>query len=155
VLQPGPPHLVLKLSRRSIQKNDRQVAKEARTWLTATGQKVSGCTSSRHSVKKVERPDKSQRRPRGRALAAAAKQTLPDFPTCLPLIEPRILQVPWTPRPVFVMSRSRFYGAAGSANETRAALRLATAWGYLLAEHGARCLRLLDEVVAMLGRLSR
>ena len=40
--------------------------------------------------------------------------------------------------------RSRFYTAAGSANETRSALRLATAWGYLAPDHVARSGALLD-----------
>ena len=51
--------------------------------------------------------------------------------------------------------RSRFYTAAGSANETRSALRLATAWGYLSPDYVARSASLLDEVMAMLWRLSR
>jgi four helix bundle protein len=51
--------------------------------------------------------------------------------------------------------RSRFYTAAGSANETRSALRLATAWGYLAPDQIERSGQLLDEVMAMLWRLSR
>ena len=51
--------------------------------------------------------------------------------------------------------RSRFYTAAGSANETRSALRLATAWGYVAADQIERSRALLDEVMAMLWRLSR
>jgi len=51
--------------------------------------------------------------------------------------------------------RSRFYTAAGSANETRSALRLATAWGYLPSEQVERSRALLNEVMAMLWRLSR
>src|SRR6188472_3168487 len=46
--------------------------------------------------------------------------------------------------------RSRFYTAAGSANETRSALRLATAWGHLSPDQVAQCDALLDEVMAML-----
>jgi len=51
--------------------------------------------------------------------------------------------------------RSRFYTAAGSANETRSALRLATAWGHVSAEQVESSHKLLDEVIAMLWRLSR
>jgi|SRR5688572_3613712 len=51
--------------------------------------------------------------------------------------------------------RSRFYTAAGSANETRSALRLATAWGHLAPDQIERPRALLDEVMAMLWRLSR
>ena len=51
--------------------------------------------------------------------------------------------------------RARFFTAAGSANETRSALRLATAWGHLPPEQTERCRSLLDEVMAMLWRLSR
>ena len=52
-------------------------------------------------------------------------------------------------------SRARFSTAAGSANETRSALRLATTWGHLSAAQVERSHRLLDEVMAMLWRLSR
>ena len=51
--------------------------------------------------------------------------------------------------------RSRFYTAAGSANETRSALRLALAWGYLSPEQVERSRSLLNEVMAVLWRLSR
>ncbi|HVJ18426.1 MAG TPA: four helix bundle protein [Polyangiaceae bacterium] len=51
--------------------------------------------------------------------------------------------------------RARFYTAAGSANETRSALRLATAWGYVTVEQIEHSRRLLDEVMAMLWCLSR
>jgi four helix bundle protein len=51
--------------------------------------------------------------------------------------------------------RARFYTAAGSANETRSALRLVVAWGYLSGEQVQRSRALLDEVMAMLWRLSR
>jgi len=50
--------------------------------------------------------------------------------------------------------RSRFYSAAGSANETRSALRLAMAWGYVAPEQIARSGTLLNKVMAMLWRLS-
>jgi four helix bundle protein len=52
-------------------------------------------------------------------------------------------------------ARSRFYTAAGSANETRSALRLATSWGHISAEQVERSHKLLDEVMAMLWCLSR
>lgn len=50
--------------------------------------------------------------------------------------------------------RARLFTAAGSASETRAALRLAAEWGYL--EKGAAdpALALLDRIVAMLWRLT-
>src|SRR6188472_3446945 len=44
--------------------------------------------------------------------------------------------------------RSRFFTAAGSANETRSALRLATTWGYLSGDQTQRSRELLDEVMA-------
>src|SRR5579884_933753 len=44
--------------------------------------------------------------------------------------------------------------ALGSANETRAALELAEAWGYVPAPDAAEALALLDREVAMLWRLS-
>ena len=50
--------------------------------------------------------------------------------------------------------RARFHTAAGSANETRAALRVATAWRYLTAEQAEPSLAGLDRVVAMLWRLT-
>ena len=51
--------------------------------------------------------------------------------------------------------RARFYTAAGSANETRAALRVATAWGYLNGVEARGALVLLDRIIAMLWKLSR
>ena len=51
-------------------------------------------------------------------------------------------------------ARARFATACGSAKETRAALQLALAWGYLQAPHVADIERLLDEVCAMSWRLS-
>jgi four helix bundle protein len=51
--------------------------------------------------------------------------------------------------------RARFYSAAGSANETRGALRLARAWGYLTPEQVREAEMLLDRVMAMLWKLSR
>jgi four helix bundle protein len=51
--------------------------------------------------------------------------------------------------------RARFFTAAGSANETRAALRVALGWGYVGHEHAAPALALLDRVLAMLWKLTR
>ena len=51
--------------------------------------------------------------------------------------------------------RARFHSAAGSASETRAAIRLAIAWRYLQAERVTSCLDGLDRVLAMLWRLTR
>ena len=51
--------------------------------------------------------------------------------------------------------RARFYTAAGSANETRAALRVAMAWGYLTSGETQGSLVLLDRILAMLWKLSR
>jgi four helix bundle protein len=50
--------------------------------------------------------------------------------------------------------RSRFFSAAGSANETRTALRLATAWGYVSLAQVERVQAKLGEVIAMLWKLS-
>jgi four helix bundle protein len=51
--------------------------------------------------------------------------------------------------------RSRYFSAAGSANETRVALRVAVAWGHVSAERAQGALALLDRIVAMLWKLSR
>ena len=51
--------------------------------------------------------------------------------------------------------RARFHTAAGSANESRGALRLAHAWGHLSAEQLRHADALLDRVLAMLWKLSR
>ncbi len=51
-------------------------------------------------------------------------------------------------------ARSRFHSAAGSANETRAALRLAAAWGYVGAERVATIDGELDRVLRMLWPLT-
>lgn len=51
--------------------------------------------------------------------------------------------------------RSRFYSAAGSANESRAALRVAVAWGYVTERQAATPAEQLDRVIAMLWKLSR
>ena len=50
--------------------------------------------------------------------------------------------------------RARFFTAAGSTNETRTALRLAAACGYVKPEQVEVALRRLGEVQAMLWKLS-
>jgi four helix bundle protein len=50
--------------------------------------------------------------------------------------------------------RARFHTAAGSANETRAALRVATARTYFKPEEASVALRLLDRILAILWRLT-
>jgi four helix bundle protein len=51
--------------------------------------------------------------------------------------------------------RARFYTAAGSANESLAALRLAVAWGYIDDRDGMAGSALLRRIVAMLWKLAR
>ena len=51
--------------------------------------------------------------------------------------------------------RARLFTAAGSANETRAALRLAVSLGYCEGGSTASAAALADRVVAMLWRLTR
>ena len=51
-------------------------------------------------------------------------------------------------------ARSRFHSAAGSANETRAALRLAAAWGYVNRAHVEPIDAELDRVLRMLWPLT-
>ena len=51
--------------------------------------------------------------------------------------------------------RYHFRVAAGSAEETRACLQVAAAWGHLDAESTAAPLATLDRVAAMLYRLTR
>jgi four helix bundle protein len=51
--------------------------------------------------------------------------------------------------------RARLYTAAGSANETLAALRVAVAWGYLAPEESAAAEALLRRVLAILWKLTR
>lgn len=51
--------------------------------------------------------------------------------------------------------RARYCNAAGSANETRAALSVAVAWGYLTPGQAEPASRRLDRVIAMLWKLSR
>jgi four helix bundle protein len=51
--------------------------------------------------------------------------------------------------------RARLFTAAGSANETRAALRVAVAWGYCEANEAEAARALVDRVIAMLWKLTR
>jgi len=51
--------------------------------------------------------------------------------------------------------RSRLFSAAGSANETRAALRVAVEWGYCAAGEAEDAQALLHRIIAMLWRLTR
>ncbi|MDQ2646667.1 MAG: hypothetical protein M3020_22860, partial [Myxococcota bacterium] len=51
--------------------------------------------------------------------------------------------------------RARFYTAAGSANESLAALRLAVAWGYVAQADAEEGSVLLRRIIAMLWKLSR
>ena len=51
-------------------------------------------------------------------------------------------------------SRARLNTAAGSARETRSALELACAWGYVAPSSVTQAEELLDRVAAMLWRLT-
>jgi four helix bundle protein len=51
--------------------------------------------------------------------------------------------------------RARFFTAAGSANETLAALRVAVAWGYIPTTEADAASALAGRVIAMLWRLTR
>jgi four helix bundle protein len=51
--------------------------------------------------------------------------------------------------------RARLFTAAGSANEVRAALRVAVAWRYCAGGQVQAALELVDRVIAMLWKLSR
>jgi four helix bundle protein len=51
-------------------------------------------------------------------------------------------------------ARARFYSAAGSTQETRSALLLASAWGYVEAASVEPAEALFDRVAAMLYRLT-
>jgi four helix bundle protein len=51
--------------------------------------------------------------------------------------------------------RARLFTAAGSANETRAALRVAVAWGYCAAADAEGARALLERAIAMLWKLTR
>jgi four helix bundle protein len=50
--------------------------------------------------------------------------------------------------------RARYCNAAGSANETRTALAVAVAWGYLPAAQAEPASQRLDRVIAMLWKLT-
>ncbi len=50
--------------------------------------------------------------------------------------------------------RARFFSAAGSASETRSALRVATGWRYIDERQARESLGLLDRVLAILWRLT-
>ena len=51
--------------------------------------------------------------------------------------------------------RARLFTAAGSANESRSAVRLAIAWGYVKSERMTDVLARLDRVMAILWKLHR
>jgi four helix bundle protein len=51
--------------------------------------------------------------------------------------------------------RARFHTAAGSAGETRAALRLAVAWGIVPRGEGEPAMVLLDHILPILWKLTR
>ncbi len=51
--------------------------------------------------------------------------------------------------------RARFYSAAGSANETLAALKVAAAWGYFPAGEAEAAAVLLRRIIGMLWKLTR
>jgi len=51
-------------------------------------------------------------------------------------------------------ARSRFHSAAGSANETRSALKVAVAWGYVERERATTIDERIDEVLKMLWALA-
>ena len=51
--------------------------------------------------------------------------------------------------------RARLFTAAGSANEVRAALRVAVAWGYCVGGEVEGARGVLDRVIAMLWKLTR
>jgi len=50
--------------------------------------------------------------------------------------------------------RARYCNAAGSANETRTALAVAVAWGYLTVAQAEPASHRLDRVIAMLWKLT-
>ena len=51
--------------------------------------------------------------------------------------------------------RARFFTAAGSANETLAALRVAVAWGYVATSEAEAGAALLRRIIPMLWKLTR
>jgi len=50
--------------------------------------------------------------------------------------------------------RARFHSAAGSANETRSALKVAAAWGYIDRDRADAVDDRIDEVLKMLWALA-
>ena len=50
--------------------------------------------------------------------------------------------------------RARLFTAAGSANESRSALRVAIAWGYIRCDRAADVLAKLDHILAILWKLT-
>ena len=50
--------------------------------------------------------------------------------------------------------RARYFTAAGSANETRSALEVAVAWGYLSEDQARAPSALLDQVIAILWTIT-
>ena len=50
--------------------------------------------------------------------------------------------------------RARFFTAAGSANESRAALRVAVGWRHITPESAAPARQRLDHIVAILWKLT-
>ncbi len=52
-------------------------------------------------------------------------------------------------------ARARLFNAAGSANETLAALEVAEAWGYIDRQQAVRPAELLDRIKALLWKLTR
>ena len=50
--------------------------------------------------------------------------------------------------------RARLFTAAGSTNESRSAVRVAIAWGYIRSERAAEVLARFDEVMAILWKLT-
>ncbi len=51
--------------------------------------------------------------------------------------------------------KARLFTAAGSAGETRAALRVAVAWGYCSSDDAAGAFELVERALAMLWKLRR
>lgn len=51
--------------------------------------------------------------------------------------------------------RARFHTAAGSAGETRAAVRTAVAWGIIARADGAPAVALLDQILPILWKMTR
>jgi four helix bundle protein len=51
--------------------------------------------------------------------------------------------------------KARFYSAAGSANETLAALRVAVAWGYFAEKEAEVAVGMVRRVIGMLWKMTR